>query len=399
MKYNFDKKVDRSKNNSAKWDEIGKNFISNDLLPMWVADMDFEAAPEIIESMKEKLNQKIFGYVSRPDSYFESAINWTKRRYGYDMNSKSLIHSPGVIPSISLVIKLFTSENDKIMIQTPVYSPFSSTVKQNNRKLLVNSLIEDKGRYIMDFDDFENKAKDPDLKWFILCNPHNPVGRVWTKDELEKIADICLRNNVRVISDEIWRDLVYKNYKHIPFASLSKEIEDITITCFSATKTFNIAGLQASFISLPRKEEFTRFENELGILDIRRNNPFNLVAIEAAFNKGEPWLNELLEYLENNVNYVEKYINENIPQVKVVKPEGTYLIWLDFRSLNLDANELSILLQEEGKVALSNGLGFGEDGTGFQRMNIACPRYILEDGVNRIKKAVDSIKTVEMIKI
>lgn len=391
MMYNFDKKIDRSENNSAKWEEIGLNFGDNDLLPMWVADMDFETAPEILEAMKVKLNQGIFGYTSRPDSYFESAAKWTKERHGFDIDSKTLVHSPGVILTISLIIKLFTEENDKIMIQNPVYTPFSNVIRDNNRKLVINSLIEREGKYGIDFEDFENKAKDPDLKWFILCNPHNPVGRVWTKEELEKLGDICLKNNVRIIADEIWRDIVYKNHKHISIASLSKEIEKITITCFSATKTFNIAGLQASFVSFPKNEEFNRFNNELGILDIKRNNPFSLVAVEAAFNKGGDWVNELVEYLEGNANYVEKYIEENISNIKVIKPEGTYLMWLDFRNLNLDKDEISSVLIKKGKIALSSGSIFGEEGQGFVRMNIACPRYILEDGLNRIKKAVDSI--------
>lgn len=391
MMYNFDKKIDRSKNNSAKWEEIGLNFGEDDLLPMWVADMDFETAPEILEAMKEKLDQRIFGYTSRPNSYFESAAKWTKERHGYDIDPKTLVHSPGVILTLSLVIKLFTRENDKIMIQNPVYTPFSNVIKDNNRKLVINSLMESEGKYSIDFEGFENKAKDPDLKWFILCNPHNPVGRVWTKDELEKLGDICVRNNVRIIADEIWRDIVYKNHKHISIASLSKEIEDITITCFSATKTFNIAGLQASFVSFPRREEFNRFSNELGVLDIKRNNPFNLVAVEAAFNKGDKWVGELVEYLEDNVDYVENYIKENIPNVSLVRPEGTYLIWLDFRNLNLDKNEISSILIKKGKIALSSGAVFGDEGQGFVRMNIACPRYILEDGLNRIKKAVDSI--------
>lgn len=392
MKYDFNKRVNRKHNNSAKWDEMGKNFISNDLLPMWVADMDFETAPEILEAMQEKLNQKIFGYVSRPDSYYESAANWTKRRYGYDMNPKTLIHAPGVVPSISLILRLFSNENDKILIQSPVYYPFSNVIKQNNRRLVVNLLKEQDGKYIIDFEDFQKKCEDPDLKWFILCNPHNPVGRVWTRNELELMGDICLKNNVRIITDEIWRDLVYKDYKYIPFASLSKEIEDITITCFAATKTFNIAGLQASFVSFPRQEELIKFDYELGVLDIRRNNPFSLVAIEAAFNKGEPWLNELLDYLQSNLNFLTEYIEKNIPQVKVIKPEGTYLVWLDFRSLGLNNEDLSYLLQKEGQIAMDDGFWFGENGGGFERMNIACPRYILEDGLKRIKKAVESIK-------
>ncbi|EYE88906.1 aminotransferase [Fervidicella metallireducens AeB] len=392
MKYDFNKEVNRKHNDSAKWDEIGKNFISKDLLPMWVADMDFETAPEILEAMQKKLNQKIFGYVSRPDSYYESAANWTKRRYGYDINPKTLIHAPGVVPSISLILRLFSNENDKILIQSPVYYPFSNIIEKNNRKLVVNLLKEQNGKYFIDFEDFQKKCEDPDLKWFILCNPHNPVGRVWTRRELERMGEICLKNNVRVIADEIWRDLVYKDYKYIPFASLSKEIEDITITCFAATKTFNIAGLQASFVSFPRQEELIKFDNELGVLDIKRNNPFSLVAIEAAFNKGEPWLNELLDYLQSNLDFLIEYFEKNIPKVKVIKPEGTYLVWLDFRSLGLNNADLSILLQKEGKIALDDGFWFGENGGGFERINIACPRYLLEDGLKRIKKAVDSIK-------
>ncbi|MEG0775066.1 MalY/PatB family protein [Clostridium sp.] len=389
--YDFNKKVDRSKNNSAKWDEIGKNFISDDLLPMWVADMDFETAPEILEAMRNKLEEKIFGYVSRPNSYFDSAVQWTKRRHNYNVSIETLMHSPGVVPSISLILRLFSSEKDKVIIQTPVYYPFSNVVKQNNRTLIINKLKEEEGRYSIDFEDFEKKCEDPEVKWFILSNPHNPVGRVWTKEELERLAQICLRNNVRVIADEIWRDLVYKNHKFIHFASLSKEIEDITITCFAASKTFNIAGLQASFISFPRKEELMKFDYELGVLDMKRNNPFSLVAMEAAFNSGEPWLEELLVYLESNANYLIEYLRKNVSQVKVTKPEGTYLIWLDFRELKLTNEELSTLLQEKGKIALDDGFWFGEDGGGFARMNIACPRYILEDGLERIKKAVDSI--------
>jgi cysteine-S-conjugate beta-lyase len=392
VKYDFDKKIDRSKNNSAKWDELEKNFISKDLLPMWVADMDFETSPEIIEAIRSKLDQKIFGYVSRHNTYYETAASWTRRRYGYNMNPKTLIHSPGVVPSISFLVRLFTNENDKIMIQPPVYYPFFNVINKNNRKLVTNPLVLKDGKYQMDFDDFENKCKDPDLKWFILCNPHNPVGRCWTKEELEKIADICLKNNVRVISDEIWRDIIYSSHKHVPFASLSKEVEDITITCFSATKTFNLAGLQASFVSFPRMEELKKFEHELEVLDMKRNNPFSLVAVEIAFSKGEPWLNELMQYLEANLNFLIDYVKSNISQIKVIKPEATYLVWLDFRNLKLSNNDLSTLLQSEGKIALDDGFWFGEEGGGFERINIACPRYILEDGLIRIKKTVDSLR-------
>lgn len=393
MKYNFDRKVDRIKNNSAKWDEMGKNFGDNELLPMWIADMDFETAPEILEEMKNKLDQKIFGYVSRPDSYYQSAIDWSKKRYNYDIDFGTIIHSPGVIPTISVVLKNFAKDTDKIMIQTPVYPPFAGTVKNSDRTLVENELIQDEnGNWIIDFEDFEAKAKDENLKWFILCNPHNPVGRVWKREELQRMADICLKYNVRVIADEIWRDLVYKGHEFTAFASLSKEVEDITITCFSATKTFNLAGLQASFAVFPRKEELELFDAKLGSLDIKRNNPFSLVAMEAAFNKGEAWLEELLEYLEGNVDLVIDYVQKNMPEVEIIKPEGTYLVWFDFKNLNLSNEEIAKVLVEEGKVALNSGTSFGNVGTGFFRMNIACPRYMVQDGIERVEKAVKLLR-------
>lgn len=389
MKYNFDKTVNRINNNSAKWNEMEKNFGKNDLLPMWIADMDFETAPEILEEMKNKLDQKIFGYVSRPDSYYQSAIDWSKKRYNYDIGPTSIIHSPGVIPTISILLKNFAKDTDKIMIQTPVYPPFAGTVKNSNKTLVENKLIQDdNGNWKIDFEDFEDKAKDENLKWFILCNPHNPVGRVWKKEELQRMADICLKYDVRVIADEIWRDLVYIGHEFTAFASLSKEVENITITCFSATKTFNLAGLQASFAVFPRKDELDLFDSKLGALDIKRNNPFSLVAMEAAFNKGEEWLNELVEYLEGNVNFVIEYVQKNIPKVKIIKPEGTYLVWFDFRELNLSNEEISKALIEEGKVALNNGTSFGDVGSEFFRMNIACPRYMVQDAIKRVDKAV-----------
>ncbi|MGL5330209.1 MAG: MalY/PatB family protein [Peptostreptococcaceae bacterium] len=393
MKYNFDKKVDRIKNNSAKWDEMGKNFGSDNLLPMWIADMDFETAPEILEDMKSKLEQNIFGYVSRPNSYYQSAIDWSKNRYNYEIDFNSIIHSPGVIPTISIILKNFANESDKVMIQTPVYPPFAGTVKNSERILVENELIQDEnGNWEIDFEDFEAKAKDENVKWFILCNPHNPVGRVWKKEELQRMADICLKYNVRVIADEIWRDLVFKGHEFTAFASLSEEINDITITCFSATKTFNLAGLQASFAVFPRKEELESFDSILGALDIRRNNPFSLVAMKSALTKGEAWLDELIEYLEGNVDLVIDYIEKNIPEVKITRPEGTYLVWLDFRGLELNQSEISKALLEKGEVALNDGTSFGNVGSGFFRMNIACPKYMVQDGLERVEKAVKTLR-------
>ena len=396
MKYSFDEKIDRTGNHAAKWEEIGNKFISNDLFPMWIADMDLKTAPEIIEAMREKLEQGIFGYVYRPASYYQSAADWIERRFGYKINPKTLINSPGVVPTLSILVRLMTKPDEKILIQSPVYYPFSSVVKENNRELVVNNLVKDENNYYtIDFEDLEKKLSDEKITLFIMCSPHNPVGRVWKREELEKMSELCLKYNVRVIADEIWRDIIMPGNKHIPVASLSKEIENNTITCFSPTKTFNLAGLQASFVTFPRENEWKMFDEELGKLDVKRNSPFSLVGFEAAYTKGEQWLDELLIYLDKNMDYVIKFVKENMPEVKVRKPEGTYLMWLDFSLLGLSKEELSTLMQKEGKIAFDDGFWFGENGTGFERMNVACPRYMVEEGMNRVLNAVKAWRNMK----
>ncbi|AVQ32184.1 MAG: MalY/PatB family protein [Fusobacterium varium] len=393
MKYCFDEKIDRSKNHSAKWAELGKKFGTDDLFPMWIADMDIKTAPEIVQAMKEKVEQEIFGYVYRPDSYYKSAAEWLERRFGYKISEKTLIHSPGVVPSLSILVKLMTNEDEKILIQTPVYYPFAETIKDNNRTLVTNELVRDEnGYYTMNFDDLEEKLSDEKVTLFILCSPHNPVGRVWKKEELAKVGELCLKYNVRIIADEIWRDIIMPGVVHTPMASISKEIEDITVTCFSPTKTFNIAGLQASFATFPRKEELERFDRELGILDIKRNNPFSLVAFETAYTKCDEWVNQLNEFLSSNMDYAIDFIKNRIPEVKICKAEGTYLLWLDFSSLGFTKEELSEFMKREAKVAMDDGYWFGDNGIGYERMNIACPRYMLEEGLTRIEKAVKSLR-------
>ena len=393
MKYCFDEKIDRSKNHSAKWAELGKKFGTDDLFPMWIADMDIKTAPEIVQAMKEKVEQEIFGYVYRPDSYYKSAAEWLERRFGYKISEKTLIHSPGVVPSLSILVKLMTNEDEKILIQTPVYYPFAETIKDNNRTLVTNELVRDENRYYtMNFDDLEEKLSDEKVTLFILCSPHNPVGRVWKKEELAKVGELCLKYNVRIIADEIWRDIIMPGVVHTPMASISKEIEDITVTCFSPTKTFNIAGLQASFATFPRKEELERFDRELGILDIKRNNPFSLVAFETAYTKCDEWVNQLNEFLSSNMDYAIDFIKNRIPEVKICKAEGTYLLWLDFSSLGFTKEELSEFMKREAKVAMDDGYWFGDNGIGYERMNIACPRYMLEEGLTRIEKAVKSLR-------
>ena len=393
MKYNFNERIDRSENHSAKWAEMGMKFGRNDLTPMWVADMDIKTAPEILEAMRNKLEQEIFGYVYRPDSYYESAANWLKKRFGYEISPATLIHSPGVVPSMSILVKMLTKETDKILIQSPVYPPFASSVKDNGRTLVENNLVKDEnGYYTVDFEDLEKKLSCEDVTLFILCNPHNPVGRVWKKDELEKMGELCRKYNVRILADEIWRDLIMPGHKHIPMASLSKEIEDITITLFSPTKSFNLAGLQASFATFPRAEERKEFDDILGKMDVKRNNPFSLVAFEAAYEKCENWLEQLIEHIDGNMQYVIDFINEKLPMIKTAKPEGTYLMWLDFNGVGILQDKIQDFLINEAKVAMNDGATFGENGKGFFRMNVACPRYMVEEAMEKIEKAIRNLK-------
>lgn len=392
MLHNFNEKIDRKNNHSAKWEEIGKNFVSDDLWPMWIADMDLKTAPKVTEAVEKKSKEGIFGYVYRPDSYYLSAKEWCQNRFDWEVDERSLIHSPGVVPSISLIIRLLTKSDDKIMIQTPVYYPFYNVVKDNGRELVTNSLVKGSdGYYTIDFEDFERKAMDPQMKFFILCNPHNPVGRAWKREELLKIGDICLKHNVRIISDEIWRDLVLPGHKHNVLSALSKEIEDITITCFSASKTFNLAGLQASFVHFPRVKEWNILDRELGILDIKRNSPFSVVAVETAFNHCSDWVDQLVGHLSSNMDYLVDYFKENLPKVKIYKPEATYLMWLDFNEYGLSKDELSKLMQEKGKIALDDGYWFGVEGEGFERINVACSREMLKEGLKRIKDAISHL--------
>ena len=390
MKFNFDKIIDRTNNFSAKWSEMNKNFGTNNLLPMWVADMDFLTAPCVMEALKDRLEQGIFGYTTRPSSYNESIVNWLDNRFSWKINQEWLMFSPAVITSISLLIQNLTQKNDKIMIQEPVYSPFHSIVESNERSLVISPLVKlDDGSYVMDYEDIEAKIKD--VKVFILCNPHNPVGRVWTREELTRLGEICLKHNVLVISDEIHSDIILKNHKHTPFASISKEFSENTITCMAPTKTFNLAGLQSSFLVISNPYYYEVMDKAFSILDIKRNNAFSLVATEAAYNYGEDWLYELIKYIEDNVDFAIDYIKNHIPQLKVKKPEGTYLLWVDFSNLNVDKEDLKNALINKGRIALSDGSSFGIGGDGYYRINLACPRSMVLEGLKRIEFAINSL--------
>lgn len=390
MKFNFDKIIDRTNNFSAKWSEMNKNFGTNNLLPMWVADMDFLTAPCVMEALKDRLEQGIFGYTTRPSSYNESIVNWLDNRFSWKINQEWLMFSPAVITSISLLIQNLTQKNDKIMIQEPVYSPFHSIVESNERNLVINPLVKlDDGSYVMDYEDIEAKIKD--VKVFILCNPHNPVGRVWTREELTRLGEICLKHNVLIISDEIHSDIILKNHKHTPFASISKEFSENTITCMAPTKTFNLAGLQSSFLVISNPYYYEVMDKAFSILDIKRNNAFSLVATEAAYNYGEDWLYELIKYIEDNVDFAIDYIKNHMPQLKVKKPEGTYLLWVDFSNLNVDKKDLKNALINKGRIALSDGSSFGIGGDGYYRINLACPRSMVLEGLKRIEFAIKSL--------
>lgn len=390
MNFNFDKIIDRTNNFSAKWSEMNKNFGTNNLLPMWVADMDFLTAPCVMEALKDRLEQGIFGYTTRPSSYNESIVNWLDNRFSWKINQEWLMFSPAVITSISLLIQNLTQKNDKIMIQEPVYSPFHNIVESNERSLVISPLVKlDDGSYVMDYEDIESKIKD--VKVFILCNPHNPVGRVWTREELTRLGEICLKHNVLIISDEIHSDIILKNHKHTPFASISKEFRENTITCMAPTKTFNLAGLQSSFLVISNPYYYEVMDKAFSILDIKRNNAFSLVATEAAYNYGEDWLYELIKYIEDNVDFAIDYIKNHMPQLKVKKPEGTYLLWVDFSNLNVDKKDLKNALINKGRIALSDGSSFGIGGDGYYRINLACPRSMVLEGLKRIEFAIKSL--------
>lgn len=390
MKYNFDQVIDRNGNRAAKYDERVKKFGTDKVIPLWVADMDFRTAQPIIDAMKRRADEGIWGYTSRPDSYFEAICGWQERRNGWKIDKNLVSWSLGVVPALSAIVNLFSKPGEKVMIQTPVYSEFYDVTEAWGREVMENQLVEKDGHWSVDFEDFEQKAKE--VKIFLLCSPHNPLGIVWTKEELQRMADICIANNVLLVSDEIHSDLIFHGKKHIPTATVSKEIAGKIISCISGTKTFNLAGLQASTTVFPDKKTKDVFDRFWMNMDIQRNNAFSSVAMEAAFNEGEEWLEQLLVYLDGNFEYVRSFCEENIPQIKVNVPDATYLMWLDCRELGMDNEGLRKFMIEEAGLGLNEGYTFGRSLTGFMRLNAACPRSILQQAMKQLKEAVDAKK-------
>lgn len=389
MKYNFDEIIDRGGNRSAKYDERAQKFGTADVIPLWVADMDFRTAQPIIDACVSKAEEGIWGYTSRPDSYFQAVQQWEQRRKGWAPDISLMSWSLGVVPALSSIVRLFSGDGDKILIQTPVYSEFYDVAEAWGREVVENPLVETDGKWSIDFDDFAEKVKQ--CRIFLLCNPQNPVGRVWEPEELRKMAELCVESGTLLVSDEIHSDLIFHGKRHTPTASLSPEIAANTITCVSATKTFNLAGLQASTTIFPNKDMKRAFEEFWGRMDIRRNNAFSCVAMEAAYREGEEWLDQLLPYISGNFDYICDFCAKNIPQIKPNRPDATYLMWLDCRALSMTNEELRDFFIHKAQLGLNEGYTFGHSLAGFMRLNAACPRSTLEKAMRQLKAAVDSL--------
>lgn len=381
--FNWDQRIDRRGTSSLKWDACEKLVPSLDLIPLWVADMDFESPPGVKEALLRRVRHGVYGYPSLPSSLLEAIRLWLKDRYGWEIEPEWLLFSPGVVPALALSILAFSEEGDGVLIQSPVYPPFFKVIEGNRRRLLINLLQNEDGYYSIDFHDFRKKAKE--AKAFILCNPHNPVGRVWKAEELEKMAEIGLENDLLIICDEIHADIVYKGNRHIPLASLGSQIAQRTITCLAPSKTFNIAGLHSSLIVVPNPQLRKVLKMQMENLGIEGINLLGIVAMEAAYSTGKEWLNSLLEYLEGSIHLINDFLREKLPEVKFFPPQGTHLAWLDFRALK-NNDSLKNFLEEEG-VFLSDGKTFGPGGNGFQRLNFASPRSLICEGLERIARA------------
>jgi cystathionine beta-lyase len=381
MKYDFDRVIDRSNSYSIKYEPSWRGK-PDDVLPLWVADMDLAAPLCVREALANRVQHGIFGY-SEPDTeYFDVMRKWFEERFGWTTERDWLTITPGVVNALILAIRALTKPGDGIVIQQPVYYPFESSIKKTGRQLLVNELVYSGGRYSIDFDDFETKIKQ--AKMFIMCNPHNPVGRVWNPDELGRMGEICLRHGVIVIADEIHEDFVFPGHKHLVFAALNKELANITVTCTSPSKTFNLAGLLCSNIFISNKELREKFKEEYEGCGLSQPGVMGLVACKAAYQDGAEWLEQLLDYLAGNMVFLKTYLSTHIPKIKLVEPEGTYLAWLDCNELGLSSQKLDETLTR-GKLWLSPGLSFGRGGKGFERMNVACPRSVLHNALERLK--------------
>lgn len=385
MKYDFDKTIDRRATNSYKWDSATEG-----VLPMWVADMDFRTAPAIIDALQKRVAHGIFGYTRVPDAYYDAVTSWFSRRHGWDIDREWIIYTSGVVPAVSAVIKALTVPGDKVIVQTPVYNCFFSSIRNNGCEIVSNPLRRTADTYEMDFDALECCAADPRAKVMLLCNPHNPAGRVWTPDELTRLGNICLRNGVTVVADEIHCELVYQGFKYTPFASLSDAFLHRSVTCVSPSKAFNIAGLQIANIVAFDNDLRSRIDKAININEVCDVNPFGVAATIAAYNEGEEWLNQLVDYLHGNYEAMAEFCRRELPEFPITRLEGTYLVWMDCSSLGILSDALEHALLDDARLWLNAGTMYGAEGEGYIRWNIACPRSVMLDGLNRFLNFVRS---------
>lgn len=385
MKYDFDKTIDRRATNSYKWDSAPEGA-----LPMWVADMDFRTAPAIIDVLQKRVAHRIFGYTRVPDAYYDAVTSWFSRRHGWDIDREWIIYTSGVVPAVSAVIKALTVPGDKVIVQTPVYNCFFSSIRNNGCEIVSNPLRRTADTYEMDFDALERCAADPRAKVMLLCNPHNPAGRVWTPDELTRLGNICLRNGVTVVADEIHCELVYQGFKYTPFASLSDAFLHRSVTCVSPSKAFNIAGLQIANIVAFDNDLRSRIDKAININEVCDVNPFGVAATIAAYNEGEEWLNQLVDYLHGNYEAMAEFCRRELPEFPITRLEGTYLVWMDCSSLGMPSDALEHALLDDARLWLNAGTMYGAEGEGYMRWNIACPRSVMLDGLNRFLNFVRS---------
>ncbi|MEY8355942.1 MalY/PatB family protein [Lachnospiraceae bacterium 54-53] len=387
----FDEIIDRKNTNSLKYDFARRRGKPENLFSMWVADMDFKVSRRVLDAIHDRVDHGIFGYSEVQEEYFEAVQGWMRKKHDWDVESRWLIKTPGVVFALAMAVQAFTDPGDGVMIQKPVYYPFSEVIEDNGRILADNTLcLGEDGKYHIDFEDFERKAEQNHVKLFFLCNPHNPVGRVWTREELERLGDICIRKNILVVSDEIHQDFVFRG-RHLVFADLSEELKNRTITCTSPSKTFNLAGLQVSNIFIANPQIRRKFRRQVGAAGYSQLNTLGLTACEAAYRHGEEWHGRLMEYLSGNIAFVRDFLKEKLPRIRLIEPEGTYLLWLDFHELGLTENEREDLIVSKAGLWLDSGAMFGPSGEGFERINVACPRSILAQAMQNLEKAVLSL--------
>lgn len=391
MKWNFDENITREGTDCIKYDLREETFGRKDVIPMWVADMDFKTPEFIVEKLRRRAGHEIYGYTFRSPGYFNSIVKWLSSRHNWQVERDWICFCPGIVPALNLCTLAFTRPGDSVIVQPPVYTPFFSAVESHGRNLILNQLVIKDNKWTMDFDSLI-EAVNPSVKMIIISNPHNPVGRSWTKEELGRLAEICLKNEILILSDEIHCDLVLPGFRHIPLASLSEEIANITVTCIAPSKTFNLAGLSTSSVIISNPVLRKYFNKRIDDLHVGNGNIFGNIASEAAYSEGHEWVDELMEYIDGNAGYVQEFCSKYIPEIIPVKPEATYMIWLDCRNMKMAGKELSEFFINKACVGLNEGSSFGQGGEGYMRMNLGAPRATVAKAMDQIRKAVEELR-------